>query len=461
MQQMPTDRDRVNEQARRQRIMDGTWKRDGFEYLRQQLGVKRSDDWGGMHAVDTATNLLRDDAEARATLYLRPSAWVCMVGDQLDPDAAAMMQTLTDRAEYPVQMTDVLQMTLGINDYAVRYDVSTDGDPSCVLYPTSPARILHAESRADNLRQCAVVHEEAELERDGQRIMGRRVWTDETVTLYNERGEQVGDPVPHMQGRCPWVLYHAHGRPQLWWWTWRSEQVEGTYALCLDYSYARHNRMEASWSQRFVVNARPYGLDTQASEDGTSTAAIVADPTTVLPLQQDDPELPAHVGQWTPPVDPDTFGRAVAREHGRLSLSAAGTDVAVYRKSGNAESAYAMAITREAQREQQVALAPRMAPSDAYLAQGLALAVNTQVPGVFPDGAEWRNRYTALPPSIEELDRIARQRELGLLSEEGALQAVDPFMTLAEARAVLAARTTPARTTPARPATQEADDGSE
>ena len=431
-----TESARIDEQARRQRIMDGVWRQDVYTYMLRQLGAKRTDGWGGIWSVDTGTCLLREVATNLATLYLRPPEWVCMVGGELDPDATALMQTITDAAQYAVQMTDVLAQTIAVNDFAVRTDVQVVGtELELTLYPTSPARILYAVARPGNTRQAMEVHEEVLV--DGTKM--RRIWTDETVTVVDMHG-QVQSTEPHEQGRCPWTLYHATGRPVLWSPTLGSDTVEGTYSLALDYSYARHNRLEAAWSQRWGLNVQPAGRDTEASDDGTAQSEVLADPTTVLLMEQTDEQKPGQMGQWNPAVDPETMGRAVAREHGRLSLAAAGSDVAVYRKSGNAESAYAMAITREAQREQQVAMAPRMAPSDSYLAETIALAGNVQAPGLFPVGATWRQRYRALPPSADELDRIEKAKELGLMSDVGALMSYDPFMTRAEAEAQIAAQ---------------------
>jgi hypothetical protein len=193
------------------------------------------------------------------------------------------------------------------------------------------------------------------------------------------------------------------------------------------YTYLDHNLFEASWSQRYTINLAPMGADTQLSLDGTSAPVIDADPASVLQLEQVDESKPGSASQWKPGADPEVMGRAVARLHGRATLAAGGSDLAVYRKSGNAESAYAMAITREMQREAQVRMAPRMAPSDRLLAERVALASNVLVPGVFPAAADWRVRYYALPPSRDELERLQFAVDLGALSLADLRLAVDPF----------------------------------
>jgi hypothetical protein len=423
---------RRDEQARRQRIMDGEWLEDAYRYLLERLGSKRAQQaWGGQQMVDISTNVLREDAESKATLYDRPPRVRCLVDGQEVESASQLMAQLLDGAQWATLMQDVLAQTIGVNDFCIRYMVrATDQGLQLELYPTSPARVASAEALPNNPRQPGMVREVWRLPDDSE---GYRVWTADSTYLERPDGSIVeGTAEAHNQGACPWVLYHIHGRPQLWLPYLRSEVVHSTYSLAMAYTFLNHNLFEASWSQRFTVNLAPMGADTQASLDGTAAQVIEADPTSVLQLEQVDESKPGSAGQWKPGADPDVMGRAVARLHGRATLSAGGSDLAVYRKSGNAESAYAMAITREMQREAQTAMAPRMLPSDRLLMQRVALAANLAIPGVFPIGAEWRVRYFALPPSNEELDRLAKAVELGALSMADLQLAIDPFLSAEE-----------------------------
>lgn len=426
------DRKRRDEQARRQRIMDGEWLEDAYQYLLERLGSKRAKQaWGGMQMVDISTNVLREDAESKSTLYDRPPRVRCIVDGAEVESASQLMAQLLDGAQWATLMQDVLAQTIAINDFCIRYEVrATDQGLQLELYPTSPARIASADPLADNPRQPGLVREMWRLPDDSE---GYRVWTDELTYLEHSDGSVVeGSAEPHQQGACPWVLYHIHGRPQLWLPYFRAEVVHSTYSLAMAYTFLNHNLFEASWSQRYCINLAPMGADTQASLDGTAAQVIEADPTSVLQLEQLDESKPGSAGQWRPGADPDVMGRAVARLHGRATLSAGGSDLAVYRKSGNAESAYAMAITREMQREAQVAMAPRMLPSDRMLLERVALACNLALPGVFPTGADWRVRYFALPPSGEELDRLQRAVDLGALSVADLRLAIDPFLSAEE-----------------------------
>lgn len=429
------DHPRREEQARRQRIMDGTWRDDAYEYLRRLLGSKRLDNaWGGRYAVDITTNILREDADGKSTLYDRTPRVRCLVDGAEVDSASLLMDALLDAAHYPVLMPDVLSNTLALNDYCIRYDVQPDGDGVSVqLHPVSPARVVRAEPEPRNPRQPAVVVEEWETP-DGK--PAHRVWTESETWLQHLDGREIeGTREMHEQGACPWVLYHVHGRPQLWLPYYRSEVVESTYRTCMAYSNLDHNLFEAAWAQRYTINLVPVGADQNLADDGTATPVVEADATSVLQLESVDPEKPGSAGQWNPGADPEVMGRAVARLHGRATLAAGGSDLAVYRKSGNAESAYAMAITREMQREAQIRMAPRMAPSDRLLCERIATAANVIVPGLFPAGADWRVRYRALPPSADEMDRLERAVAIGAMTRADMLMAIDPFMTAAEAAA--------------------------
>jgi hypothetical protein len=420
------DHARRHEQGRRQRIMDGTWRRDAYEYLRRLLGAKRLDQaWGGEAVVDTSTNILREDAEGKATLYDRPPRMRCIVDGVEVESASRLMNKLLDAAQYATLMQDVLAQVLGLNDYCVRYRVKVvDGVLVVELHPTSPAMVLEAIPSDNDPRQPVKVCEEWHFE--GKPV--QRVWTDELTYLQTTDGTLIeGTELEHGQGACPWILYHVHGRPRLWLPHYRSEVVESTYRVCMAYSYLDHNLFEASWSQRYTIGLAPAGADAQLSLDGTSAPVIDADPTSVLQLEQVDESRPGSAGQFKPGADPEVMGRAVARLHGRATLGAGGSDLAVYRKSGNAESAYAMAITREMQREAQIAMAPRMAPSDRLLVSRIAAVCNLLVPGVFPADSDWRVRYYALPPSSDELDRLGKAVEMGVMTQADLRLAVDPF----------------------------------
>jgi len=426
MPELYDEAERREEQGRRQRIMDGTWREDAYKYLKRLLGAKRLDQaWGGKAVIDIGTNILLEDAESKSTLYERPPRMRCVVDGVEVESASLLMNQMLDRAQYSTLMQDVLAQVIGINDYCLRYELKVIDDALVLLlHPTSPSMVLKAEPREDDPRQMSKVCEEWHL--DGKPV--KRFWTDEVTYLTTMDGQLIeGTEQPHAQGACPWITYHIHGRPQLFLPFYRSEVVESTYRVAMAYSYLDHNLFEASWSQRYTINLAPMGADAQLSLDGTSAAVIDADPSSVLQLEQVDDSRPGSVGQWRPGADPEVMGRAVARLHGRATLAAGGSDLAVYRKSGNAESAYAMAITREMQREAQIAMAPRMVASDRLLADRIALAANLQVPGVFPVDADWRVRYVALPPSAEELARLEKAIELGAMTMADVRLIIDPF----------------------------------
>ena len=109
-----------------------------------------------------------------------------------------VVDQLMERAQYPTLMQDVLAQVIGVNDYAIRYQVQlVDGRLVVELHPTSPAYIIEATERADDPRQVSKVCEEWHY--DGKPVV--RVWTDEATYLETTDGQLIeGTEALHNQG---------------------------------------------------------------------------------------------------------------------------------------------------------------------------------------------------------------------------------------------------------------------
>ena len=413
------ERNRMAYSRLRQRIMDGRWRLDAKARLTATVGEDRAVAWGDA-CIDIGTPLLRQASVRRATLYLRPPYL-----EHEDVEAAAYLNGLFRSARLGSLMTGVLQSALGLNDAAVRFEVGLDPDGEVYvrLYPVSVSSIM-ARGRFDDPTQPRRIYEE--VKHDGADVW--RVWTVEEVHLETADGTEIKRTRQrHGQGRCPWVLWHAVPTNRPFTPYANGELVDLTLSLSVAESFRAHSFFEACWPQRYAVGVQPAGMavDTLSGVDARST--VTADPATVLLLEGTGENQPM-VGQWSVGADPASMSDAVSRQHRRASLAigAAGSDV--YRGSGEARSAYALEITRQAQRSQQVAMAPLMQPSDEYLATAVAEAVNLHLPGVQPlpvDG--WRIRYRVLSPSMEEVDLAIKLLSAGLISPTEARLLLDPF----------------------------------
>ena len=411
---------RLEHSRLRQRILDGLWRSDAYQRMVDTVGQDRSRAWGSEAIVDIGSPLLKTASIRNATLYLRPPYF-----EHPEDDASApALNELLRRARWGSLMTSVLQQAIGLNDAALRYEVSLDelGEPVLRLYPRSVSEIM-ARGREDDPSQALRVYETVKYR--GNDVW--RVWTDTERWLEDEDGHILeGTRDVHNQGRCPWVLWHATPNNRLFSPYANAELVDLTLNLAVAESFRSHAYFEAAWPQRYAVGVQPAGMGIEGMDDPRARQAVTADPATVLLLESTG-ESQAMIGQWTSGADPLVMSQATDRQQRRASLAIgqAGTDV--YRASGETRSAYALALTRAGQREQQTALAPLMQPSDVYLAEGIARAVNAQT------GREWlaedgyRIRYRILSPSKEEVDLVRSLLDGGMIDEDAARLMLDPF----------------------------------
>ena len=409
---------RMNHSRLRQRIMDGLWRDDAYDRMIAMVGQDRANAWTSS-VIDIGTPLLRQASIRRATLYLRPPYL-----EQTDLAAAAYLNGLFRQARLGSLMTGVLQSALALNDAAVRFEVglTSEGKAYLRLYPRSVSAIM-ALGRFDDPTQPRRVYEE--VRHEGNDVW--RVWTEEHVFLEAEDGKQIkGTRQRHGQGRCPWVLWHAVPTNRPFTPYANGELVDLTLSLSVAESFRNHSFYEAAWPQRYACGVQPAGMAVDALGGVDARSTVTADPATVLLLEATGENQPM-IGQWAVGADPSSMSDAVAKQHRRASLAIGAAGADVYRSSGDARSAYALEITRQAQRSQQVAMAPLMQPSDEYLAAAVAEAVNVHLGGHYLPEDGWRIRYRVLSPSMEEVDLAIKLLDAELISQTEARLLLDPF----------------------------------
>jgi hypothetical protein len=416
--------ERMQHSALRQRIMDGLWKSDARKRMVDTVGIDRAQAWGDQRIIDIGTPLLRQAAVRNATLYLRQPYFEHPDDGIEDRWPSRVVNEMLRRARWGSLMTGVLQQSLALNDAALRYEVvlKEDGTPLVRFYPRSVAGLMGAP-RYDDPSQPRKIYEKVTY----QSTEVWRVWDETDRWLELEDGSEInGTRAPHGQGRCPWVLWHTTPANRLWSPYVNAELVDLTLSLAVAETFKNHNLFEASWPQRYIVNAQPagVGVDDMVAEQGRQN--VTADPATVLLLEQTGEGQPM-VGQWAVGSDPKTMADAVDRQQRRASLAIGASGSDVFRASGETRSAYALEITRQNQRTQQVNLAPLCQPSDEWLAGAIALAVNTQLDRAALPIEGYRVRYRILSPSMEEVELVTKLMDAGLLDTESARLMLDPF----------------------------------
>ena len=118
--------------------------------------------------------------------------------------------------------------------------------------------------------------------------------------------------------------------------------------------------------------------------------------------------------------------------------AAFGHVAAVSRKSGDPRSGYALAVSREEQRDAARRLEPQFRRGDLELLRIVAALVNARTPDDPLPESGWSISYQSLPPSQSEIDGILTRVDGGLMSRVDAYIELHPGMTPEQAARELA-----------------------
>lgn len=227
---------------------------------------------------------------------------------------------------------------------------------------------------------------------------------------YRERYE---DGTPFL----PFELYHYERSGTLWT-PWEGcEVVEASFAIAILWTFWQHVVHDASWPQRYVLNAILKGAGSAVDGDPAegSAAELETDPSLLLQFLSRG-NLPAQFGQWQAGGDPSALQMAIQEYQDALlaGLGFKGADA----RASQGRSGYAIELDRAAVREQQARMRPGFARSDSrFLGKCAALANREGLYGSLPEDG-WRVIYPGLPLSREERDaaaqRIKTMQEAGI-----------------------------------------------
>lgn len=460
--------ERWREQRRRRRIMYGRWRGDLEERARLLVGGLRREAWG---FLDQATNPLRQLAVQFATLYDDEPA---VEHSEATDEQLAIFELALKDAGYWALMQRVQRDTVAIRDMFVRLDVGPDGE----LVPEQVYPDLVAEERYDVAGRRLIRFPYLRL----RELDGAPAWCWDVLevrggvgtyrVVADEGGRPEGPDLSELFLRTPYdtpappggltgAMYpylRTDGEPYVpvvryrpavlgtrSWdpWEW-IEVVEGTLNVAVYWSLWGHVLRSASWPQRYLIGAIPRGGAPSGGSPGSVRHEVVTDPATVLLLAREEAYDGQPVaGQWAPAGDPEALARAVERYEARIGAGVGVTSSDLTRTSGDPRSGYALAVSREAQREQQRRLIPAFRQGDIVALEIIATLLNTSgaLPVQLPERG-WRPSYVALPLSVEE--RAALRDEVFALVDRGYLDEVDAIrrlssagLTRAEARAEL------------------------
>ena len=307
---------RWQESRRRRRMLEGKWREDLRRMLHRQLGDTRAHATGN---PDITKNLLRAVVSQMAITYDSPP----LIKHENETQRQ-LMTGLLDIAGLWSLSARHQQMLLAQREAGYCIDV-VDGE---FRFHPIPADRLLAISSPETPMEPHTIY----WYRPRQNLVGGKpgevIWTRDCYSIENpdmpvfriEDAEGTQDltsvygglgEVPRKADGMPVlpiVLNHASNTGKLWDPFFGIELVEGALQCAVFWTFFGHVLRDASWPQRWAVNAVPAGSVAQEDRGGSY---VVTDPSSVLMLLANNPDLPVSLGQWQPGGDPSALGAAI------------------------------------------------------------------------------------------------------------------------------------------------------
>ena len=449
----PEDQARWVYQDKVWRILYGFWANDLQAHIQKQVGAVRREAW---KCPDLSANFYRSAWDALARTYDSPPA----VSNDTDNGLAS---AVSEAGLWPMMQT-VQRDTFGLREMLVRVDwAQTFQGVELVYRPVWPQYVT---ALADSDRPDVPVKL---CEARKRTIAGRVQWTwdifdirpgMESWCIHGQRGEDLteavlGVPSAQLYGDgypfrfatgepfIPYAMYHASkGGHGLWDPYSTLEMVEGTLNVGVLYSYLLHIIRNTAYKQKYTVDLTLGGAAYEDGDsDGEGLTQITTDPARVL-MFQSQPEAAGQpqLGQWDESADPQKLIETIGQYERRLSAMAGINPADLMRMSGDPRSGYALAVSRDAQREIQKRIEPCQREGDLDLLSKSAAILRINGGPVYPETG-YSIEYHGIPLSLEErramLEELQTEMELGLLSVVDAYQRRNPGTSEAEARATL------------------------
>lgn len=430
---------RWQEGARRRRLLEGLWKTDLRNALAREYDPTRRRMLG---PPDTTKNLFRSLITQLAVLYDRAPVIEHSAGAQVVEE----LGRVTSQAGLWQLAIHLQQLTLGMREGLYRFDVPPSSDPPQLLVRVVPTDLVWADAPADDPDNPHTVIEYRQ--RTGPQ--GSLIWTRDVLSIEDPEapvfrvesqdgkldlsdaylpGDLSGDNYPYRKADrtpiLPFSLYHASRTGHLWDPFRGIELVDGTLTVAGLWTQWRHLVRDASWPQRWTLNAVPDGLEANRA---TGDLAVTTDPSTVLSLRPKVPGQSSSVGQFQPGGDPASLGDAIRAYGSDLLQDFDLSPSDISRTHTDARSGYAIEVTREGQRRAQRRLEPQFKRGDQASLAIVATLWNRATGSNLPEDG-WSVRYLGLPLSMEErrlvMDDHRQRAELGIASKVQLLAAVE------------------------------------
>lgn len=437
---------RIEYSRRSRRILYGEHYDDVLERMQLQLHDVRKEAWGH---PDMASNPFKAVWSALSTLYDRaPSVTV-------DGESAGYIPQLAADEGLWQLMARAQRDCLALRELYIFVSVTLDDDGSPVpvyepVYPDLvvafddpanpgvPVELFRArdrvvqgddgESRIEWLWDHYSVRDPAapvyriirakgkDDHADVSALFGVEGWPDE---WRDARGRPV----------LPGVLYHAAQTPYIYDPYQTRELVEGTLNVAVLRTFVAHVARNSAWRQRYSIDVVPAGANiADENRDGKGRMSVVADPATIIRFIATDRDgANPQVGTFDVPVVPAELW-AYIEGYERKLLAESGINPAdAMAMKGDPRSGYALAVSRDSQREAQRRYEPQFRRGDQAVLGLTAMQVNRLLGTDYPETG-YRVTYHGVPQSAQE--RAAQRQHLLELLDAGLIDMVSAYQDL-------------------------------
>ena len=443
----------------RRRLLDGIWRSDLEQRIAEHMGPVRRQ---GQGVPDLSANPYRVTCRELSTLYLSPP----VIRHDLEAPAMTDERSAVVLSGLWAQARRYQTWVIGCREYMLRVHATEAGE---LRYrPVAPDMVL-ADSPLDTPD---VPHSVAELRPRKHPKSGEWVWTWDYLDVSNpdapvyrihedinpvgstsqrfgadwSAAYGIGDEYPYRTAEglpiLPYVVHHAERVGDRLWDAYEGQELlEGSLTLAMLMSFWLHVVKDASWPQRWSINARPAGLELVDSQGNATRQEIVTDPAVLLVLEQIMEGLQPQVGQFDPGGDPKALLEAIEMYGARLTADAGVSASDVATVSNDPRSGYAISLTNDGKREAQRRFVSSFRDADERLMATSAILLNRATGGTLPESG-YSVIYREIPLSVDELrgreESVMRRKDAGLLSRVAAYQELNPGITEEQARQDLA-----------------------
>ncbi len=447
----PTEQDelRWKHTALRRRMLQGTWEQDLEDTLYTHFSADRREAIG---EIDLSSNVFEQITRQLSVLYDQTPHVTNTEGD-----IAPLKELIKLSGLWPL-MSRVQQYCLGMRETIVRIDISeraglqyrvvTPDNVICYAHPDRPDQpVIYQEYRIrldqDKKPKWIVDYIDISdlnnpkfalyaLQDNGQ--LGQDV-----SSLYMGKSRSGADyPYIDREGVpfLPLTLYHAEKTGQLWNSYDMSQVVHGSLSSATFFTFFAHCLKDASYPQRYAIGCTLNGLTAFDQDLQSRRLGIPTDPASILLFQPTEDTQPV-IGQFNAGADVHSLLESISKYEMRVATSSGVSPAELQKTSGDPRSGFALAVSRQGQRESQRRLAPVFRIYDEELVTKSAALANRYLGLNVPEKG-YRVSYQSLPLTPQETEALRKdvveKLAAGLISPVDAIQMLNPDMDDQQAR---------------------------